>query len=109
MIDVCQEIETLKEVSNQGGSTLPLHEYMPCKGKNAINTSLMFKRNGVKLTPGSKVQFWSDPDKINMLKSIKLIKDQKLDMEPIRLPGGKIWVSIEQSVDIDILGEDEIV
>ena len=30
-------------------------------------------------------------------------------MEPIRMPGGKVWVSIEQSVDIDILGEDEIV
>ena len=75
VIDICREIETLKEVSPQGGSTLPLHEYMPCKGKNAINTSLMFKRNGVRLTPGSKVQFWSDPDKINMLKQIKLIKD----------------------------------
>lgn len=30
-------------------------------------------------------------------------------MEPVRLPAGKIWVSIEQSVDIDILQEDEIV
>ena len=28
-------------------------------------------------------------------------------MEPIRLPEGKIWVSIEQSVDIDMLNDDE--
>ena len=44
-----------------------------------------------------------------MLKEIHFVKDQKLDMEPIRMPEGKIWVSIEESVDIDILGEDEVV
>lgn len=30
-------------------------------------------------------------------------------MEPVRLPAGKVYVSIEQSVDIDILQDDEIV
>ena len=95
--------------SQQAGDTLPLHELMPFKGKNAISTIIMFKRNGVKITPGSRIKFWSDPEKINMLNQIHFMKDQKLDMEPIRLPEGKVWVSIEQSVDIDMLQEDEIV
>ena len=35
---------------------------MPEKGRNAINTTLIFKRNGVKMTPGSKIRIYADAD-----------------------------------------------
>lgn len=59
-IDICKEFENLKRMKDesknqQGGDTLPLHELMPCKGKNAISTTIMFKRNGIKITPGTRV------------------------------------------------------
>lgn len=67
VIDICKEFERLKQVSSesqaQGSNTLPLHEIMPRKGKNAINTTIVFRRNGTKITPGSKLRFYSDPDK----------------------------------------------
>jgi len=69
----------------------------------------MFKRGGTKITPGSKVKFYSDPDQINLLKEIAFVRNQQFDKEPIRMPSGKVWVTIEQSMDIDILQEDEIV
>ena len=70
----------------------------------------MFRRDGTKITPGSKLRFWTEPDQLNMLAEIKFLKkEEKLDMEPLRMPAGKIWVSIEESIDRDILQDDEIV
>jgi len=82
---------------------------MPSKGRNAINTTLIFKRNGVKITPGSKVKIYSDPDQINLLTEISFARGQKIDMEPIRMPAGKIWVTLDPSQDIEVLPDDEIV
>ena len=69
----------------------------------------MFKRNGARITPGSKLRFWAEPDQLNMLREIHFSRGQTLDTEPIRIPEGKIWVSIVESVDLDILPDDEIV
>jgi hypothetical protein len=66
---------------------------LPRHGKNAISTLLMFKRGGIKITPGTKVNFYSDPDQINLVKQIVFIKGVNYhEMEPLRVPEGKIWV-----------------
>ena len=66
MIDLVKEFDNLKQMKaedqNQGAAALPLHEMMPSKGRNAINTTLIFKHNGSKMTPGSKVRIYSDAD-----------------------------------------------
>ena len=41
---------------------MPLHEMIPNKGRQAINTTIMFKKGGIKVTPGTKLCFYSDPD-----------------------------------------------
>lgn len=99
----------VSENQTASGNALPLHELLPQKGKNAISTTLMFKRAGARMTPGSKLRFWAEPDQLNMLKEIHFMRGQMLDTEPIRIPEGKIWVSIHESVDLDILPDDEIV
>lgn len=46
---------------------LPLHELVPGKGANANATLILFKKNKVKLNPGSKVRLFSDAGKTNLL------------------------------------------
>ena len=73
---------------------------------------MIFKRNGIRITPGSKVKIYSDPDQINLVTEIvfpRINQGVKLDTEPIRIPAGKIWITLEPSQDIEVLQEDEIV
>jgi hypothetical protein len=51
-------------------NSLPLHNLVPGKGSNAVATLILFKKNKVKLTPGSKVMLYSDAEQTDLLQEI---------------------------------------
>ena len=69
----------------------------------------MFKKGGIKVTPGTKLCFYSDPDGLQLANEVTFGQDLKEAMEPIRLSTGKVWAQVVQSKDVDILGDDQIV
>ena len=104
--DLCQEYEnftskqakSLDSHSIQQSQLLPLHELSP-KEKGAstgsIGTLIMFKKSGVHLTPTSKVQFYSDANKVNLITEISAGSEAKKDLPPLLLNHGAIWVNFD--------------
>lgn len=54
VVDVCNEYEKFSKL-NAKNLLIPLHELLPNAGDQSVGTLLMFKKNGVKLAPCSKV------------------------------------------------------
>jgi len=61
----------------------------------AIGTLLMFKKNDVHLTPTSKIQFYSDANKVNLITEINAGSEGKKDLPPLLLNHGSIWVNFD--------------
>jgi hypothetical protein len=77
---------------------LPLHELIAkdaLMSTNAIGTLIMFKKNGVSLAPTSKIQFFSDENKVNLIAEIQAGTEGKKDLPPLLLSHGKIWVQFD--------------
>ena len=55
----------------------------------------MFKKSGVLLTPTSKIQFYSDANKVNLVSQISAGSEGKKDLAPLLLNYGQIWVSVD--------------
>lgn len=52
----------------------------------------MFKKNGVKLSPCSKIRFFSDPDMVNLIYEFDAGNDIKNELPPIVLKHSRVWV-----------------
>jgi hypothetical protein len=66
-LEISEEFRKFRANVNDASTSLPLHNCVPGKGSNAIATLILFKKNKVKLTPGSKVMLFSDPEKTDLL------------------------------------------
>lgn len=55
----------------------------------------MFKKNAAHLTPTSKIQFYSDPNKVNLIAEISAGNEGKKDLPPLLLNHGNIWVQFD--------------
>lgn len=84
MIDICHEYEKFTK-SMPKNLLIPLHELLPNLGDQSVGTLLMFKKNGVKLAPCSKVQFFSDPEMINLIHELNAGSEIKKEVPPIVL------------------------
>jgi hypothetical protein len=56
---------------------------------------LMFKKSGAHLTPTSKIQFFSDQNKVNLVSEISAGTEGRRDLPPLLLNHGKIWVHFD--------------
>lgn len=55
----------------------------------------MFKKSGAHLTPTSKIQFYSDENKVNLESEIHAGSEGRRDLPPLLLDHGKIWVNFD--------------
>ena len=55
----------------------------------------MFKKNAAQLTPTSKIQFYSDSNKVNLIAEINAGSEGRKDLPPLLLNHGKIWVQFD--------------
>jgi len=55
----------------------------------------MFKKQGVYLNPTSKIQFYSDSNKISLESEIHAGSEGKTDLPPLLLNHGKIFVNFD--------------
>ena len=55
----------------------------------------MFKKSGAHMTPTSKVQFFSDPNKVNLESELSAGSEGKRDLPPLLLNHGHIWVNFD--------------
>eukprot|EP00347_Sterkiella_histriomuscorum_P020695 403336831 len=104
VMDICQQYDKQfstainKDDSNKQ-QLMPLHELMPENTSGvksqAAGTLIMFKKSGAHLTPTSKIQFYSDPDKVNLVSEISAGQEGKRDLPPLLLNHGQIWVNID--------------
>jgi hypothetical protein len=75
---------------------MPLHKLIPgYSSSSSIGTLVMFKRSGAHLTPISKIQFYSDANKVNLISEINAGSEGKRDLPPLILNHGNIWVSYD--------------
>lgn len=89
VLDLCQVYE-----SSQQDGLLPLHELITQQG-SAIGTLIMFKKNAATLTPTSKIQFYSDANRVNLIAEINAGTEGRKDLPPLLLDHGKVWVSFD--------------
>lgn len=81
---------------SSASQSLPLHNLVPGKGANANATLILFKKNKVKLTPGSKVMLFSDAEKTDLLEEISAQGQQQAGLEPLIIAKGKVWIEFEE-------------
>ncbi len=69
---------------------LPLHELIQKQqeretgaGSSAIGTLIIFKQKAAKLVPTSKIQFYSDPNKVNLISEINAGLEGITDVPPL--------------------------
>jgi hypothetical protein len=55
----------------------------------------MFKKSGAHLSPTSKIQFYSDVNKVNLITEINAGSEGKKDLPPLLLNHGQIWVNCD--------------
>ena len=55
----------------------------------------MFHTVGCNLTPCSKVQFYSDPDQVNLVSEITAGTEAKTMLPPLLLNHGQIWAKVQ--------------
>ena len=91
VVDICNEYEKFSKL-NPKNMLIPLHELLPNQGDQSVGTLLMFKKNGVKLAPCSKVQFFSDPEMVNLIHELNAGSEIKKEVPPIVLQYSHIWV-----------------
>ena len=84
--------EAFVSTSNQLLPLSDLIEKTEDTHSGAIGTLLMFKKNAAHLTPTSKIQFYSDPNKVNLIAEINAGSEGKKDLPPLLLNHGNIWV-----------------
>ena len=63
-------------------------------GKNSIATLLMFDSAGCRLRPCSKIQFYSDPDQVNLVSEITAGAEAATSLPPLLLNHGQIWAKV---------------
>ena len=86
VFDLCQQY-----ANYEGDLLLPIHDLLPGKGANSIGTLLIFKKKGIQLAPCSKVQFFSDPDQVNLIQEISAGDEIKDNVQPTLLKHGRVW------------------
>jgi len=87
---------------------LPLHELTPNHGDSSVGTLLMFKKNGVKLAPCSKVQFFADPEMVNLIHELNAGSEIKKEVPPIILQYSHIWVFHDAGTNALLSKEDQL-
>ena len=105
VFDLCQEYDKFvnsdfakSDDGFQSSHLLPLHELIPLQDSSAtsaIGTLLIFKRAQALLSPTSKIQFYSDPQKVNLVNQITAGTEGKKDLPPLLLNYGQIWVNVD--------------
>ncbi len=55
----------------------------------------MFKKNAASLTPTSKIQFYSDANKVNVIAEMSAGTEELKDPPPLLLNHGSIWVNFD--------------
>jgi hypothetical protein len=55
----------------------------------------MFKKDAAHLTPTSKIQFYSDSNRVNLISEISAGLEGKTDLAPLMLNHGAIWVNFD--------------
>jgi hypothetical protein len=55
----------------------------------------MFKKNAAHLTPTSKIQFYSDSNRVNLISEINAGREGRTDLPPFLLNHGAIWVNFD--------------
>ena len=65
------------------------------RGQDSIATLLMFHTVGCYLTPCSKIQFYSDPDQVNLVSEITAGTEAKTALPPLLLNHGQIWAKVQ--------------
>ena len=103
VFDICKEYDdyikkpsqALDPKSLQTSNLLPLHQLIKSKGSEAIGTLLMFKKNAAHLTPTSKIQFYSDANRVNLISEINAGREGRTDLPPLLLNHGAIWVNFD--------------
>ena len=82
---------------------LPLHELIQKQSgqgssgtTSAIGTLIIFKQKAAQLVPTSKIQFYSDPNKVNLISEINAGLEGITDVPPLLINHGQIWVHIDQ-------------
>ena len=102
VFDLCHEHD--KFVNREGNSSededlngqlFPIHSLIPKCDSSAIGTLLMFKKSGAHLTPTSKIQFYSDGNKVNQVNEISAGNEGKRDLPPLLLGHGSVWVHFD--------------
>lgn len=86
--------QKLRETDQQQTRVLPVHELLPKKGQDSISTLIIFKKGGTCITPMSKIQFFSDANRTNLVKEIVAGKETEIDLPPLVLNEAKIWVNL---------------
>jgi hypothetical protein len=100
---ICKDITAqgkVVDICKQGGDSdmlIPLHELV--RGDSdagvAIATLIMFQKKGCKLSPCSKVEFFSDPNQINLVCEIKAGAEAKSELPPKLLNYGQLWAKVQ--------------
>jgi hypothetical protein len=54
---------------------------------------LQFKKGGIKLSPCAKVQFFSDPDQVNLVHEFFAGNEVRTELAPLVLEYSRIWVN----------------
>ena len=63
--------------------------------QQSIATLLMFHKIGCYLTPCSKIQFYSDPNQVNLVSEITAGAEGKTALPPLLLNHGQIWAKVQ--------------
>ena len=107
VFDLCHEYDVManaqsksQDETNLASSIqmLPLHQLIARNegaSAGAIGTLIMFKKNGAHLTPTSKMQFYSDANKVNLISEISAGSEGKKDLPPLLLNHGSVWVNFD--------------
>ena len=108
VFDLCKQNQDRKESCGEQSSDnqlISLHSViqqsnarrgsMERTKQQSIATLLVFHRLGCSLTPCSKIQFYSDPNQVNLVSEITAGTEAKTALPPLLLNHGQIWAKVQ--------------
>lgn len=66
----------------------------------------MFRAEGCSLTPCSKVQFYSDPNQVDLVGEISAGTEERTALPPLLLNHGQIWAKVKPG-SLALLGQEQ--
>jgi hypothetical protein len=90
------ELQNQQDRMSSGSQMIALHEAISGNEKSqAIATLLFFNKKNCKLTPCTKIQFYSDEDQINLVNEFSAGNEETTVVPPLMLNYGRIWAKIQ--------------